>query len=189
MYWEIEYVPCDSWEDALQLLKEKKVDLVGSAQYSEERAQLYQYADLASGYTFGAIVTNGDSTLAYEDFTAMKGITFGMVENYVRKEEFLQYLKDNGISSPKIKEYTSTAILQEALDQGEVDAFVHTFTEVREGQRLVGRFAPKPFYYITYQGNEDVMRELNQAIADLKMNVPELETELMNEYYHSRLNK
>jgi ABC-type amino acid transport substrate-binding protein len=29
--WKIEYVPCDSWDDALRLLKEKKVDLVGSA--------------------------------------------------------------------------------------------------------------------------------------------------------------
>lgn len=32
-----------------------------------------------------------------------------------------------------------------------------------------------------FQGNDDVMRELNQAAADLKMNQPELETELMKE--------
>ena len=81
--WEIEYVPCDSWEEALQLLSNQKVDLVGSAQYSAERTQIYQYADLASGYTFGVIATNPESTIAYEDFTAMQQITFGMVENYV----------------------------------------------------------------------------------------------------------
>lgn len=33
------------------------------------------------------------------------------------------------------------------------------------------------------------MRELNQAIADLKMNNPGLETRLMNEFYQSRLDK
>lgn len=187
--WEIEYVPCDSWEEALQLLGNKQVDLVGSAQYSSERAEVYQYADLSSGYTFGVIATNPESKIAYEDFTAMQKITFGMVENYVRKNEFLQYLSDNGITNPSIKEYASTAELQNALSEGKVDAMVHTFTEVKEGQRLIGRFAPSPFYYITYQGNDDVMRELNQASADLKMNCPELETELMNEFYYSRFDK
>lgn len=187
--WEIEYVPCDSWEEALQLLSDQKVDLVGSAQYSAERAQIYQYADLASGYTFGVIATNPESTIAYEDFTVMQQITFGMVENYVRKSEFMQYLSDHGIQDPSVIEYPSTAALQDALSKGEIDALVHTFTEVREGQRLIGRFAPKPFYYITYQGNDDVMRELNQATADLKMNRPELETELMNNFYYSRFDK
>lgn len=187
--WEIQYVECGSWDEALQLLKDKKVDLVGSAQYSAERAKTYQYADLSSGYTFGIIATNPDSTLAYEDFEAMKGITFGMVKTYVRRGEFLQYLSDNGIKDPRIKEYDSTAELMEALDGGKVDAMVHTFMEIKEGQRLIGRFAPRPFYYITYQGNDDVVRELNHAIADLRMNQPELETSLMNEFYQSRLDK
>ena len=114
--WEIEYVPCDSWEEALQLLSNQKVNLVGSAQYSAERAQIYQYADLASGYTFGVIATNPESTIAYEDFTAMQQITFGMVENYVRKNEFIQYLRDHGINAPSVIEYPSTAALQDAPD-------------------------------------------------------------------------
>lgn len=187
--WEIEYVECEDWDEALKFLKNKKVDLVGTAQYSAERAKTFQYADLASGYTFGIIATNPDSKLAYEDFEAMKDITFGMVKTYVRRAEFMSYLDDNGIKSPKIREYDSTAELQDALDDGEVDAMVHTFMEIKEGQRLIGRFAPRPFYYITYEGNDDIMRELNYAIADLKMSQPELETKLMNKFYQSRLDK
>lgn len=187
--WEVSYIPCDSWEDALAKLETKEVDLVGSAQYSSERAAIFDYADLASGYTYGVIATNPDSTIAYEDFAAMQNITFGMVHNYVRSAEFLQYLQDGGITKPKIKEYESTHELHEALDAGEVDAFVHTFMEMEEGQRLVGRFAPRPIYYITYKGNTEVLRELNQAIADVKMSQPELEADLMNQFYESRWDK
>lgn len=187
--WDVQYVKCDSWEEALQLLEDKEVDLVGSAQYSKERAETFQYADLSSGYTFGVIATNPESTIAYEDFTKMQDITYGMVADYVRKPEFLHYLSDNGVDNPTILEYDTTAKLQEALADGEVDAMVHTFTEVKEGQRLIGRFAPKPFYYITYKGNEDVMRELNQATADLSMNQPQLEMNLMNKYYYSKFDK
>ena len=79
--------------------------------------------------------------------------------------------------------------MQEALEAGEIDALVHSLTEIREGQRVVGRFAPMPFYYISYKGNDDLMRELNQGIADVKMNRPELENELMVKYYDSRLDQ
>ena len=184
--WKIEYVECDSWDDALLKLENKEVDLVGSAQYSQARAEKFCYADLSSGYTYGAIAVNKGSTLAYEDFDAMKTLSFGVVKTYVRKGEFLEYLKSNGIKKPKVKEFDSAAELREALDNGSIDAMVHTLTEIKEGQRLVGRFAPMPFYYISYYGNEDLMMELNQAIADIKINHPELETSLMNKYYQSR---
>lgn len=187
--WDMEYVVCESWSDALDKLANKEVDLVGSAQYSAERAEIYTYADLSSGYTFGVIATNAGTDTAYEDFHAMKDFRFGMVENYVRKAEFLEYMYFNGIENPNIIEYETTAEMHAALDAGEVDAYVHTFTEVVEGQRLLGRFAPRPFYYITYQGNDDLVRELNQAIVDVKMNRPELETELMNQYYYDRFDK
>ncbi|MDE5933950.1 MAG: EAL domain-containing protein [Lachnospiraceae bacterium] len=187
--WNIEFVECESWDKALTMLLEEQVDLLGSAQYSKERAELYQYADLASGYTFGVIAVNGSSGFAYEDFDAMGDATFGVVSSYIRKEEFYEYMADHGILNPKVREYESTAALQAALDAGEIDAFVHSLTEVREGQRVVGRFAPMPFYYITYQGNDDLMRELNQGIADVKMNRPGLENELMVKYYDSRLDQ
>ena len=187
--WNIEYVDCESWDDALTMLLNKQIDLVGSAQYSAERAKLYQYADLASGYTFGVIAVNGDSTFAYEDFDAMRDAAFGVVGTYIRKDEFYEYMADHGILSPKVREYENTAALHEALNAGEIDALVHSLTEVREGQRVVGRFAPMPFYYITYQGNNDLIRELNQGIADLKMNRPGLENELMVKHYDNRLDQ
>ncbi len=187
--WNIEYVECESWDEALKMLFDKQVDLVGSAQYSAERAEKYQYANLASGYTFGAVAVEGDSPLAYEDFEAMSDITYGVVRSYIRKEEFYEYLSDHDIHRPKVKEYKNTEALQEALQKGEIDALVHSLTEVREGQRVIGRFAPMPIYYISYQGNDDVMRELNQGIADIKMNRPGLENELMVKYYDSRLDQ
>lgn len=187
--WDVEYVVCESWNDALDKLAKHEVDLVGSAQYSAERAELYAYADLSSGYTFGVIATKAGAEIAYEDFLAMKELTFGMVKNYVRRAEFYEYLQHHGIENPTVIEYDTTADMQSALDAGEIDAFVHTFTEVKEGQRLLGRFAPRPFYYITYNGNDELMRELNQAIVDVKMNQPELETELMNLYYYDKFDK
>ncbi|MDE5698444.1 MAG: EAL domain-containing protein [Lachnospiraceae bacterium] len=187
--WEVEYVECDSWDAALQLLADRKIDLVGSAQFSSERAEIYQYANLASGYTFGTIAVNGGSSLPYEDFGAMEQITYGVVKTYIRKAEFYEYLSDHGIRNPVVKEYDNTAELQAALAEQQIDAMVHSLTEIREGQRIIGRFAPMPIYYISYKGNDEVMRELNQGIADIKMKRPDLENELIAKYYDSRLDQ
>ena len=157
--WEIEYVQCGSWDDALKKLEEHKVDLVGSAQYSGARAAKYRYASLASGYTYGMLAVKGDSLYAYEDFDQMKDLTYGMVESYVRKPEFMQYMSAHGIVDFELKTYENTAALANALETGEIDVFVHSFMEIRDGWRVMGRFAPMPFYYITYQGNDELLME------------------------------
>ena len=184
--WEIEYVDCENWDDALNKLKNRQVDLVGSAQYSKERAETFDYAELASGYTFGAVAVNEDNLVAYEDFHTFRNLTFGMVETYVRKEEFYSYFKQNGISNPRVKEYKTTEELQNALDKGQVDAMVHSLTEIEDNQRIVARFAPRSFYYITYKGNDKFLEELDRAISELNLSEPEFSSSLMKKYYISK---
>lgn len=184
--WRIECVDCDSWDDALKKLQDQEVDLVGSAQYSAERAELYDYASISSGYTYGCLFVEPDSDLAFEDFERMKDMTFGVVESYIRKGEFLDYLDRNGVSDPHIREYATTKQMQAALKSGEVDVAVHTLTEIWEQQCLVGKFAYAPYYYITWKDNDDLLNELNMGIEELHMDAPTLVQDLMNEYYGHR---
>ncbi|MCI9346613.1 MAG: transporter substrate-binding domain-containing protein [Lachnospiraceae bacterium] len=184
--WDIEYVMCESWNEALEKLEAKEVDLVGSAQYSDERAETFEYASLSSGYTYGCLFVEKDSVIDFEDFDRMRDMTFGVVESYVRKAEFLEYIDRNGISEPQLKEYETSQELQAALKGGEIDVAVHTLTEVEEGQCLVGKFAYAPYYYMTWKGNEQLISELNIGIEELYMDNPSLEQELISAYYENR---
>ena len=173
--WDITYVMCDSWNDALDKLEAREVDLVGSAQYSEERLEVFEYAALSSGYTYGCLFVEKDTSVDFEDFDGMRDMTFGVVDSYVRKHEFLEYLDRNGISQPHLREYKTTQDLQTALKSGEIDVAAHTLTEVEEGQCLVGKFAYAPYYYITWKGNEQLVSEMNIGIEELYMDNPTLE--------------
>lgn len=184
--WDIEYVICESWNEALEKLEAKEVDLVGSAQYSEERAEVFEFASLSSGYTYGCLFVEKDSSMDFEDFDRMRDMTFGVVESYVRKYEFLEYLDRNGISEPQLKEFGTTQELQTALKNGEIDVAAHTLTEVEQGQCLVGKFAYAPYYYMTWKGNEQLISELNIGIEELYMDNPTLEQELISAYYENR---
>ncbi len=184
--WKIEYVDCENWDSALSKLEAREVDLVGSAQYSRERAEIFDYAALASGYTYGCLFVEADSGIAFEDFGHMEELRFGVVESYVRKTEFLEYLARNGLEDPNLQEYGSTKELQEALGNGEIDIGVHTLTEVQEGQCLVGKFAYAPYYYITWKGNEELLAELNRGIEAINMDSSALDQELTSRYYGDR---
>ncbi len=184
--WDITYVMCDSWNDALEKLEAREVDLVGSAQYSEERSEFFEYASLSSGYTYGCLFVEKDTSVDFEDFDSMRDMIFGVVESYVRKDEFLEYLDRNGISQPHLREYKTTQELQTALKSGEIDVAAHTLTEVEEGQCLVGKFAYAPYYYITWKGNEQLVSEMNIGIEELYMDNPTLEQELITIYYENR---
>ncbi len=184
--WKIEYVDCNSWNDALAKLAAKEVDLVGSAQYSEERAEFFEYTSLPSGYTFGCLFVEENSPLAFEDFDSMKNMQFGVVKSYIRKKEFLEYLDRNGIHDPKLREYDTTQEMQEALKAGEIDVAAHTLTEVWNEQCLVGKFAYAPYYYITWKGNTAFLDELNLGIEELKMYEPAFEQKLITQYYGNR---
>lgn len=184
--WKYEYVQCDSWNDALAMLEAKEVDLVGSAQYSEERTEIFDYAALSSGYTYGCLFVEEGTDLAFEDFERMKDMQFGIVEDYVRREDFLEYLGQNGITNPKLQEYNTTQEMKKALEAGEIQVAVHTLTEVEKGQPLVGKFSYAPYYYITWKGNDALLEELNLGIEKLKMDIPTLEQELISSYYGER---
>ena len=184
--WDIEYVMCESWNEALLKLEAKEVDLVGSAQYSEERAETFEFASLSSGYTYGCLFVEKDSSMDFEDFDRMRDMTFGVVESYVRKPEFFEYLDRNGIAQPKLMEFGTTQELQAALKSGEIDVAAHTLTEVEEGQCLVGKFAYAPYYYMTWKGNEQLIAEMNIGIEELYMDNPTLEQELISAYYENR---
>jgi hypothetical protein len=109
----------------------------------------------------------------------------------VRETEFLEYMSQNGIDEPNVVKYANTAELQNALDAGEIDAFVHTFTEVKAGQRLIGRFAPRPFYYITYKGNEALRRifigknvkSIGLEAFSMCPNIEKIEVDRENNYF------
>lgn len=184
--WNIEYVDCSTWDDALLKLEEREVDLVGSAQYSKERGKLFDYAALSSGYTYGCLFVEEGSGLAYEDFGRMADMWFGVVKSYVRKKELLEYLNQNGIKEPHLREYKTAQELKAALSAGEIDIAAHSLTEVLQGQCLVGKFAYAPYFYITWKGNTQLLHELNYGIGKLKTDFPALEQELNDRYLGSR---
>lgn len=181
--WTYEYVPVDSWDDALKALRNGDIDLLGSAQMTAERAKYFDYGDYSGGSTYGAVLAlNENDQIAYEDFEQFDQSRIGCVKTYVREQDFLDYAKKNGIR-PQLIYFDDTAQMKKALHNGGIDLAICNVMEIDEGEKVVGRYAHAPFYYITTKGNAELLKKLNEAMAGIKLSQPGYENQLFSKYY------
>ena len=180
--YQYEYV-YGEWPDLLKMLENGEIDLLCSAQYTPERAQLYDYSAYPIGYTQGLLYTTGDNeTLCYEDFQAFDGLHVGAIqgsemnhlfENYAQRHEF----------SYNLTEYHSETEMMAGLQNGEVEAICTEHLANHAGLSLLGKLGADAFYLISYKGNP-YMEEINGALQEIKADV-DYEANLFHEYYDS----
>lgn len=181
--WTYDWVRLKSWDEALRKLEEGTIDLVGSAQMTPERLARFHYSAYSSGVTYAALLAReSDDRMHFEDFEAFDGKRVGCVESYIRRDEFIAYAKAQGFT-PQLFFYESTALMREALQADELDGIICSIMEREPGEKIVARFAPAPFYYITTKNKQALQVQLDTAMALIRLNFPNFEHELMERYY------
>lgn len=183
-HWNVEYVKTENWVDATAKLESGEIDLLAPAQKIESLEEKFDYAAFSMGTEYAAIYTRADrDDLLYEDFDAMSTLKYGGAENSTFTQKFLEEYSVKAGFTPDINYYANTTELFDALNSGEVDAIVTNIMFYNEDIKLLGSFSALPVYYIAGKGKEDLLAELNDAMATVRVKNPTLEAELMSEYF------
>lgn len=180
--WEYEYIE-GTWEECCERLKKGEIDLLCTAQYSEERAQVYDYSAYESGLEYAAMYVSKDNdAIFFEDFLGFNGIDVGLLTGSFQNELFDVYAEENNFEVNKIY-YASTREMMEALNKGEVDAIVNGTLNNIASEKIVAKFAVMPFYFITTKGNDALMETLDDALKKIKNDKPYFNSFLHDKYY------
>ena len=170
-----------SWPALMEQLKSGEIDLLCNAQYTDERAEIYDYSQFPIGYTQGLLYTLPvQATLGFEDFDNFNGLTVGAVKNSATTPLFLQYAEKHGFSC-SIADYGSETEMIAALERGETDAMLSENMASLTGYLLLAEYSAGPFYIISYKGFP-YMDELNAALQEIKTSV-DFEPALYHKYY------
>ncbi|MDO4560881.1 MAG: transporter substrate-binding domain-containing protein [bacterium] len=181
--WRVEYVRADNWSAALEMFEAGKTDLLAPVQFNPERGKRYAFSIYPSGNTYGALITlSGNKDIVYEDFKKFGEIKIGCLKNYVLREEFKSYAARNGFV-PRFVDFRTPPAMFAALASLEVDAVATNLTAMTDKHKMLAKFSPAPFYYVTQKYNSEVLRELNEAVIALKLDDPDLENRLNRHYY------
>ncbi|WP_167959287.1 EAL domain-containing protein [Anaerosporobacter faecicola] len=180
--WKYEYV-FDTWENCLDKLKKGQIDLLCTAQYTKERAEIYDFSKYSCGKEYGVLYVNpDDNKFYYNDIQAFDHAVIGLLKGSFQNEAFAEYAKKMGFTY-KVKEYDTDALLEEALIKGEIDAMVAGSLSWKGNLRMVAKFSVDPFFYMTTQGNDGLLEELNDAMEQIQCNHPYFEMQLYDKYY------
>lgn len=170
---------------AMDKVKTGEIDLMGGLVYSDTLINDYDYS--ATNYGMGnmAIYVNSDNAEINDtNIYSLKNLDVGIVST---KKEVNVSLKDfgdiNGININQLF-YDNSSDLQKALENDELDAMILSDLSIPDGDyRVVARFSPRPFYFVTTKGNSQLMSELNEAMTMLNKEQPNYMSNLHEKYF------
>ena len=181
--WEYEYVEIEDFSEGLDLLLNCEIDLLAPAMWTEQRSMLFSYSELSFGTEYTVLVTNKDKALYYEDYENYSGLDVAVVKDYPLTDYYIKFMEQYGFSSNLIY-YDTVEDARNALNTSEVDALVTSIMDMNgETQKLLARFAPQSFYFLTWKGNEALLEELDEAMFRVQNTYPTFLDELFIKHY------
>lgn len=181
--WEYEYVEVADFMEGCEKLERGDLDLMAPAMMTDARRAKFAYSELSFGTEYTVLVTKEDkSDLYYQDYENFEGMKVAVLKDYPLTEYFISYMDVHGFEAELV--YYNTADESNlALKNKLVDAVVTSIMDVREGQTLLARFSPQPFYFLMNKENAAFQVELNQAMQQIQSTYPTLLEELLVAYY------
>ena len=180
--WEYKYV-LDTWENCLDKLEKGTIDLVCMAQYTDERAERFLYADIPLGYEYTILYAAAESDIYFDDFDAMKNLKVGMMSGSYHSDAFEKIMVDNNMQLKAVY-YATEPEIMEALENGDVDLAAVGSLYNNPDAKAVGIYGAVPFYCITGKQNQKLMDDLNAALEQIKIENSTLERDLSAKYYN-----
>lgn len=170
------------WTDLLKQLENGEIDLLCTAQYTEERALTYDYSAYPIGYTKGLLYGSADSDISYEDYSGFNGLNVGIIRNSAMNVMFQNYSAYNNFECNMV-EFDSEGAMSEALEKGSIDAMCSEHLANHKGLTLLAEFGADAFYLMSYKNNP-YMDDINSALQLVKTDV-DFESNLYHKYYDS----
>ncbi len=187
--WQYEYVNVGSLEQGIAMLEEKKIDLIGPCMKIYDYVDRFAFSQYSVGQEYTVLMTDADNNeLYYEDFEHFNGIKVAVIDGYPLTEDFSRYMLENGFYAQPVY-YNSVWEAVSALEIGDVDATICTEMFAGENHKIIARFQPSEYYYMTWKGNDSLIGKLNHAMRNIEYNYPHLLDGLYEQYFDQTMSQ
>ena len=177
-----EYVDCGTWDNALQMLESREIDLLGTMQKNDGREEQYAMCGSSYGLTATELVALQDAAIGYEDHAAIGEARLGVQTDYVRMSELEERLSEYALS-PRMLYFDTQEELFAALENGDVDIIAASSHTLSADWKVVEKFAYSKYYFATWKGNEALAQKLDDALTHTQLYRPDFQPELQRQYF------
>lgn len=180
--WNYEYIEADSWNDAMDMLRNGDIDMLSPGEITRARTTEFIFSAMPIGKSYGAVMIPKDSEQLYENFDEFSKMTFGIEQGLTYARRFREYAREEGFQ-PSIKFYKNHDELKKALKSGEIDAIVANIMRIDEDTKIAGRFRAASYYLMMRKIDTELKAELDDALYQVDTMTPNLEANLINKYF------
>lgn len=184
--WECEYVN-GSWEECVERLLSGEIDVLLPVLHSEEREEQFEFSAYEAGEQFGVITVLADNEdICFDEIEKFDGKTVGLMRGNYQNGLFESYCDRYKIDTVD-KFYSNNEQQQAALESGEVDMTVTSSLRGMDNCKIVAKFSPSSFYFVTRKGNRALMDELDDALGKIRTEKLYYSEELYERYFSDSL--
>ena len=183
--WKYNFIECTPDEITTKLMN-GEIDLAGAMLKNDFTETLFDFPEYDIGASYYTIsVLKNNTTIVETDFKTLNNITVGVVEGSSAIDKFYKFCENNNIKNIKIIEYdkNSDNLLHTALKNKEIDAILAKDLLLSKDERVVTKFASRPYYLATTKGNDAIIKELNYSISQIRQISPNYSISLYNKYF------
>ncbi len=169
--WTLEYVE-GSYNESIQNLYDGKVDLMFPVGPDEDYEGKMAFSEFIGGYQQIGLFAKDDADIFYDDYEGFNNTRVGLSigsNNRILDE----YASEHGFTYEAVS-LNSTKDKIAALNNGDVDLIAFSTLNHVEGGKLVAVLDQVPVYFCTLASNEELTRELNEAMSSAMINAPDI---------------
>lgn len=187
--WEMEYVPYGSADgneavgSAMADLQSGEVDLMGPLLKNSATEELFDFPEHSYGTVYTTLNALSSSSLRENNIHNLDVLRVGLWERATtRNAEVESFLKSENLHC-EILYFDTYDAQQQALIDGTVDVVSSVSLSPIANTRIVAQFAPRPYYFATTKGNQELVQQLDDTIALIGQVDPNLQDTLYNNYF------
>ena len=188
--WKLEYItyPDMSLNDqimsSLNSIETGEADLLGTMLKNEKLEETYLYPERNYGMVYTTLeVLDTNLNITETNFMQLEPIKVAIIKKAkMRNAELEDYVRETKLNC----EYVICDTVQEqieALKNGSADAMLKVSLDFLPDLKQIAQFAPRPFYFASGKGNEELIAELDEAIRKVHVTDPYFESRLRSKYF------
>ena len=178
-----EYIGYDkSWDEMQNMLEEGKIDLLTSAQKTEEREKLFDFSKPIGTSSAMLTVKSDNVSIIEQEYATYENMKVGMLRENSRNDDFAKLAKEKGFSYQTVY-YDMETDIKEALQKGEIDAALTSSLRSIDKEHIIEKFATDDFYVMVKKGNTHLLDEINYAIDQMNLAEGDWKDSLNYQYY------
>lgn len=178
-----EYIGYDkSWDEMQDMLEEGKIDLLTSAQKTEDREKLFDFSKPIGTSSAMLTVKSDNTSIIEQEYSTYENMRVGMLRENSRNDDFTKLAEEKGFSYQTVY-YDMESDIKKALQKGEIDAALTSSLRSIDNEHIVEKFATDDFYVMVKKGNTHLLDEINYAIDQMNLAEGDWKDSLNYQYY------